>query len=182
MASFGIHLQTPLHCLLHQSFPKLWKRLPRAAASPSLVFGSNPYPRPESSRTYYRADDDAGVNVAIKAVGHPRDLRHLPVDYRPWRANCQRLRSRQADGVSHREALVLQYHADQAARGHGHNADAAQDSSVGTPRRKEGREPAVRAIGNHEAYDTFGEASKERALKVVLKNASASGGVFKENL
>jgi len=32
------------------------------------------------------------------------------------------------------------------------------------------------------AYDTFGEASKERALKVVLKNASASGGVFKENL
>jgi len=31
-------------------------------------------------------------------------------------------------------------------------------------------------------YDTFGNASKERALKVVLKNASASGGAFKENL
>jgi alcohol dehydrogenase len=32
------------------------------------------------------------------------------------------------------------------------------------------------------AYDTFGNAAKERALKVVLKNASASGGALKENL
>ena len=32
------------------------------------------------------------------------------------------------------------------------------------------------------AYETFGNASKEHVLKVVLKNASASGGVFKENL
>ena len=32
------------------------------------------------------------------------------------------------------------------------------------------------------AYDTFGNAAKERALKVVLKKASASGGALKENL
>jgi alcohol dehydrogenase len=32
------------------------------------------------------------------------------------------------------------------------------------------------------AYDTFGNAAKERALKVVLKNASPSGGALKENL
>jgi alcohol dehydrogenase len=31
-------------------------------------------------------------------------------------------------------------------------------------------------------YDTFGNAAKERALKVVLKNASASGGALKEKL
>jgi hypothetical protein len=32
------------------------------------------------------------------------------------------------------------------------------------------------------AYDTFGSAAKERALKVVLSNASASGEALKENL
>jgi alcohol dehydrogenase len=32
------------------------------------------------------------------------------------------------------------------------------------------------------AYDTFGNAAKERALKVVLKSASASRGALKENL
>jgi alcohol dehydrogenase len=32
------------------------------------------------------------------------------------------------------------------------------------------------------AYDTFGNAAKERALKVVLKNASASRGALKEYL
>ena len=31
------------------------------------------------------------------------------------------------------------------------------------------------------AYDTFANAAKERALKVVLKNASASTGALKEN-
>jgi hypothetical protein len=37
--------------------------------------------------------------------------------------------------------------------------------------RKEAREPPVRPIEYHEAYDTFGNASKERAFEVVLKNA-----------
>ena len=32
------------------------------------------------------------------------------------------------------------------------------------------------------AYDTFGNAAKERALKVVLKTTSASGGALKGNL
>jgi alcohol dehydrogenase len=32
------------------------------------------------------------------------------------------------------------------------------------------------------AYDTFGNAAKERALKMVLKNASTSGVALKENL
>jgi hypothetical protein len=32
------------------------------------------------------------------------------------------------------------------------------------------------------AYDTFGNAVKERALKMVLKNASTSGVALKENL
>jgi hypothetical protein len=41
------------------------------------------------------------------------------------------------------------------------------------------RKPA--SDGTMKAYDTFGNASKERALKIVLRNPSATGGSSKEN-
>ena len=79
-------------------------------------------------------------------------------------------RARQARGAAPRKALGAQRDPHHAARGHGDDADASQ-----APRCRAGSSPAARdpplpLSDAMKAYDTFANAAKERALKVILQN------------
>ena len=116
--------------------------------------------------------EGAGVDVAIEAVGLPATFEICQAIVAAGRTDRERGRPRQASGTAHGEALGPQHFAHHSAGGHGNNADAAEGRAI--------RQAAAGKLVTHrfamndimKAYDTFGNAAKEGALKVVLTNVS----------
>jgi len=75
--------------------------------------------------------DGIGVKCGSGGRGHSAYPRVVPGDRGPRWTHRQRRRARQAGAARYGEAVDPQHHADDRARGHAHDSDAAQDGGVG---------------------------------------------------
>ncbi len=105
-----------------------------------------------------------------------RGFRLLVIFARPLSRQADGSRTwvcRQASGTAHREALGPQHFAHHETGGHHHNSMLLKTVESG---KLQPRKLVTRRFTMHDtmkAYDTFGNAAKEDALKVVLTNGES---------